>query len=445
MALNVKTSIVDYLKSIGQDSSYSNRAKLASQNGITNYTGSAAQNTALLKALQGTANTSQKAAADQTAKSKKKDQSMEVEAMDEPVSAAASSSLSGNGYNNGLDISSIYNQYLSSVGAAPTYTASGMADQILQQINNREAFNYDPNKDITYQQYKDLYTANGDKAMRDTMGNAAALTGGYGNSYAVTAGSQAYDAYMEGLNDKALELRQNALNEYNQETADLYNKYNAALSQEEMAYQQYLDQYNMWNNDRSLALDQANAYINQYNTDRAFDYGVYRDNVGDEQWQKTFDFNQAQADADNTYRNDYFTWQKEQAEKEYALDQAKIAASLAGKSSGSGGSKVASAPSITDVRKEVEELQDSMRYSEDWINNYITEEYADFLDTNSEYYDPSFASMIYSLLGGKESDTKSANSAAAAEAASKLPWLNVSDPWTARKYTEYLLSGGYLK
>lgn len=46
------TSIVDYLKSIGQDSSYSARSALASQYGITNYTGSADQNLALLNKLK---------------------------------------------------------------------------------------------------------------------------------------------------------------------------------------------------------------------------------------------------------------------------------------------------------------------------------------------------------------------------------------------------------
>lgn len=45
-------SIVDYLKSIGQDSSYQARASLASQYGITNYTGSAEQNLQLLNALK---------------------------------------------------------------------------------------------------------------------------------------------------------------------------------------------------------------------------------------------------------------------------------------------------------------------------------------------------------------------------------------------------------
>ena len=47
------TSIIDYLKSIGQDSSMSARRKLAAQNGINNYTATASQNTALLNKLRG--------------------------------------------------------------------------------------------------------------------------------------------------------------------------------------------------------------------------------------------------------------------------------------------------------------------------------------------------------------------------------------------------------
>ena len=46
------TSIVDYLKSQGQDSSYAARKQLAAQAGITNYSGTAAQNMNLLTQLQ---------------------------------------------------------------------------------------------------------------------------------------------------------------------------------------------------------------------------------------------------------------------------------------------------------------------------------------------------------------------------------------------------------
>lgn len=47
------SSIVDYLKSIGQDSSFANRKKLAAANGISNYTGTSSQNTQLLNILRG--------------------------------------------------------------------------------------------------------------------------------------------------------------------------------------------------------------------------------------------------------------------------------------------------------------------------------------------------------------------------------------------------------
>lgn len=45
-------SIVDYLGSVGQDSSYTNRAKIAASKGIQNYSGTSAQNTQLLNTLR---------------------------------------------------------------------------------------------------------------------------------------------------------------------------------------------------------------------------------------------------------------------------------------------------------------------------------------------------------------------------------------------------------
>ena len=51
-----------------------------------------------------------------------------------------------------------------------------------------------------YRQYESAYRRGGKQAMEDTMANAAALTGGYGNSYASTAGNQAYQSYLAELN-----------------------------------------------------------------------------------------------------------------------------------------------------------------------------------------------------------------------------------------------------
>lgn len=50
-------SIVDYLKSIGKDSSYAARKQYAAQYGISNYSGTAEQNTALLNAMRGNGGT----------------------------------------------------------------------------------------------------------------------------------------------------------------------------------------------------------------------------------------------------------------------------------------------------------------------------------------------------------------------------------------------------
>lgn len=46
-------SIVDYLNSSGRNSSYAARRKLAEEYGMSGYSGSASQNTKLLRMLQG--------------------------------------------------------------------------------------------------------------------------------------------------------------------------------------------------------------------------------------------------------------------------------------------------------------------------------------------------------------------------------------------------------
>src|SRR5690606_16079353 len=51
-AVYTGNSIVDYLKSIGVDSSFANRKKLAEKHGIKNYTGTASQNLQLLRILR---------------------------------------------------------------------------------------------------------------------------------------------------------------------------------------------------------------------------------------------------------------------------------------------------------------------------------------------------------------------------------------------------------
>ena len=104
------------------------------------------------------------------------------------------------------------------------YSWQNQLDDIYNKIMNREEFSYDLNGDALYQQYKNQYTTQGKMAMMDTMGQAAAATGGYGNSYAQAVGQQTYQGYLQQLNDKVPELYQLALNQYNQEEQGLYNQ-----------------------------------------------------------------------------------------------------------------------------------------------------------------------------------------------------------------------------
>ena len=109
----------------------------------------------------------------------------------------------------------------------------------LNDYMNRDPFNYDFNADALYQQYKDKYIQQGKMAMQDTMGQAAAMTGGYGNSYAQSVGQQAYAAQLQNLNDVVPELYQMALDNYNREGEEMLNKYALYNAEEQKDYERY--------------------------------------------------------------------------------------------------------------------------------------------------------------------------------------------------------------
>ena len=196
---------------------------------------------------------------------------------------------------------------------------------ILQQILNREQFSYDVNADPMYQQYADLYKQQGNMAMMDTMGQAQAMTGGYGNSFAQSAGQQAYQAYLQQLNEVVPELYGMALDQYNQEGQDMLNQFAILGDQEDKEYGRYMDTLNAW-------LTERDYLAGRYDTERDYDYGMWADNrdyeyqvgrdqISDEQWQKEFEEAQRQFN------------------QQYAL---KTSGSSGGSSSGSSSSKSSS-------------------------------------------------------------------------------------------------------
>lgn len=141
-------------------------------------------------------------------------------------------------------------------------------DDALNKISNREKFTYDLNGDALYQQYKDQYINKGKMAMMDTMGQAAALTGGYGNSYAQTVGNQAYNSYLQNLNDIVPQLYQMAYDKYNNEGQDLYNQYNLYSDAYNRDYNEYKGEVDEWTNTRNYLRD-------VFQNERDFDRGVY--------------------------------------------------------------------------------------------------------------------------------------------------------------------------
>lgn len=202
----------------------------------------------------------------------------------------------------------------------------------MNAIDNREKFSYDVNGDALYQQYKDQYINQGKMAMMDTMGQAAAMTGGYGNSYAQSVGQQAYQGYMQQLTDKIPELYSLALDKYNSEGQDLYNKLSAYGSLYGTEYGEHRDavadsnnqlahltdlygiksdeEYSQWYNGEQMnmtanqqeyekladllgvSVEQAKniydtAYQNQY-AEYVTEYQEGRDKVADTQWNKEF-------------------------------------------------------------------------------------------------------------------------------------------------------------
>ena len=117
-------------------------------------------------------------------------------------------------------------------GEKETYTSAHTAavQQALEQILSRQGFSYDPAGDALYNRYKDHYEKQGRRAMEDTLGQAAALTGGYGNSYAQTAAQQVYTQQLDNLQEKIPELYALALETYRAEGDALQSRYDLLRS-----------------------------------------------------------------------------------------------------------------------------------------------------------------------------------------------------------------------
>lgn len=148
-------------------------------------------------------------------------------------------------------------------------TINGLLDKIL----NREDFSYDFAADPLYQQYKDQYQSEGKEAMLNTQAASTALTGGYGSSYATTAGSQAYQQSLRQADDKIPELYQLAMDKYNMDTQKLNDQFGVVGSQEDREYGQYTQ-------GKQDLLNAMNYYQGDYSNESSNDLSRWSTELG---------------------------------------------------------------------------------------------------------------------------------------------------------------------
>lgn len=193
-------------------------------------------------------------------------------------------------------------------------------DSALSNVTNRQDFTYDPLKDANYQALAKVYNKQGNQAAQNTLGDAAALNGGYGSSYAVTASQQARNDYNQMLASQIPALQEAAYNRYLND----YNMNVTALSAlrgaDDSAYGRY----------RDTVADNQWKYGQEYQQ--------YRDDIADSQWQKTYDRGVYESDRDYNYQVGRDKVTDSQWAQEFAL-QKKSAASGSGSSSGGGSSR----------------------------------------------------------------------------------------------------------
>ncbi len=155
----------------------------------------------------------------------------------------------------------------------PGAYVSGYQDKIdgmLDRILNREGFSYDFSTDPMYQVYRQQYTHQGKLAMQDSMAQAAGLTGGYGSSFGIAAGSQAYQGWLNQLNERVPELYQIALDRYDREGKSMQASLNQLMGLEKSDRQQYESQMEQYDRELKQYADLADSAYKK-------DYGAYQD------------------------------------------------------------------------------------------------------------------------------------------------------------------------
>lgn len=179
-------------------------------------------------------------------------------------------------------------------------------NSMLSAIENKAPFEYDMNNDTLFQNMLNSSMEKGQIAMQDTMGQAAALTGGYGSTYSQAVGNQAYNGYIREAYDKLPDYYNIALNAYNQDLQKMYNDLDMYRTADDVEYSRLAGAYS------ANAEAAARMYDQEYNNY----WQTANFNENSRQWAAEMAYKQAQANRSQS------NW-----EKEYALSVSKANAS----------------------------------------------------------------------------------------------------------------------
>lgn len=407
-------SIVDWMKQKGMDSSYGARAKQAENLGISGYRGSADQNIKLYQLLRdgakGNGGTSSAPGAAGAPSANvlagSNDTKGVIQGVDGGATGTALPPLKALGVSGDLSKSAVTRGYRPSEQVGKAYLAmkarearmpgdyeesenvqawrdklrntdgekpdpfrSKYSDQInslLGQIYGDKEFRYtgqDLQNDDLYQMISQQKQDAARRSMRDTMGNAAALTGGYGSTAAQAAGQQAYDQTMSELNNDVLSFYDRAYQRYQNQQANRYNQLQAFQGQDNTDYGRYRDTVGDWKDDRNfyagrLDAERAadlNAYqantanfwngqnylAGRYDSERGADFSAYQQDQQDSQWAQQYALQkeeQAMAKEQAALDNELKKLQAQKAQKELAMMDMQMAGMTSGSGGGSGGS-----------------------------------------------------------------------------------------------------------
>ena len=206
---------------------------------------------------------------------------------------------------------------------APKYSSnytSAIKDNLTKVMSNGR-FSYNADSDKLFGQYKDSYEKAGRKAMEDTVGNASLLTGGYANSYAVTAGQQAYNEYMSKLSDKIPELEQRAYERYRDDEDSAYRRLGTLMELENTDYGRYRDEVGDYNANRQFEYNKSKDEIAQKNRDQEFEREKFESDrkYARDVYESDRDYARSVSDSDRKYARDVYESDRDYEYKKNSL------------------------------------------------------------------------------------------------------------------------------